>query len=601
MHGMRQSLSIRAGALGMKRRAPDDNRLSIRHHVAGWLAVALLACLGCMNPILRQQSPEARLDLPPTPDVPLIAEYTHPYGMNYTKVEAVSMVTGLPGTGSDPPPSPQRATLLDDMNRRGVNHPNDVLASPGTSLVLVRAYLRPGIQKGDHFDVEVRVPSRSETTNLRSGWLLPARLTEMAVLGEQIRQGSVLGQAEGPVLVDPAADPKKDPALATRGRVLGGGVALKSRSLGLIVSRQHQSIRLSQQISAAINKRFYVHVDGRKQGVAVPKTEEFIELAVHARYKDNVGRFMRVARNIPVDESTKVLQDRLQLLEHQLADPLTAANAAIRLEAVGNDQAIEILTKALAINDPEVRFYAAEALAYLDQTAAVETLAAVARDEPSFRVNALAALSAMDDVIAFDSLRDLLSVQSAETRYGAFRALWAMNENDPLVRGETMGSGFTYHVLDVAGPAMIHVTQSYRPEVVVFGKNQKFSLPLVLDAGPNVLVNGQSGGKIIVSRFTPGHEPEQRTVSTSVDDVVRAIVDLGGTYPDVVQALQQAKHDGALQSRFLVDALPQSGRQYDREAAKYKADNDFESPETDDEEMPLDVSTPLPDLFTQQR
>jgi len=37
----------------------------------------------------------------------------------------------------------------------------------------------------------------------------------MAVLGEQIRQGNVLGNAEGPVLVDPSADPKKDPK-ATR-------------------------------------------------------------------------------------------------------------------------------------------------------------------------------------------------------------------------------------------------------------------------------------------------------------------------------------------------------------------------------------------------
>jgi flagellar basal body P-ring protein FlgI len=554
-----------------------------------------------MNPILRQQSPEASLDLPPTPDVSLVSDYTHPYGLNYTKIEAVSLVTGLAGTGSDPPPSPQRAALVDDMNRRGVDKPNEVLASPNTSLVLVRAYLRPGIQEGDRFDVEVRIPSRSETTSLRSGWLLPARLTEMAVLGEQIRQGSVLGMAEGAVLVDPSADPKKDPALVTRGRVLGGGVARKSRPLGLVISRQHQSIRLSQQMAAAINKRFYVHVDGRKQGVAVPKTEEFIELALHARYKDNVGRYMRVARNVSVNESAQVLQDRLKLLEHQLTDPLTAANAAIRLEAIGNEQAVEILVNALETNDPEVRVYAAEALAYLDQTAAVETLAAVARDEPAFRVNALAALSAMDDVMAYDALRDLLSLPSAETRYGAFRALWAMNENDPLVRGEKLGDQFTYHVLDVSGPAMIHVTNSYRPEVVLFGKDQHFALPLVLDAGQNVLVNGQSGGKIIVSRFKPGQEPQQQTVSTSVDDVVRAIVELGGTYPDVVQALQQAKHDGALRSRFLVDALPAPGRQYDREAAKYEAEDDLDAPHTDRQDSPLDVSTPLPDLFTQQR
>lgn len=585
----------------MKRRARDEHRPIVRHIVALWIALAVAACFGCMNPILRQQSPEANLDLPPTPDVPLIAEYTHPYGMDYTKVEAVSMVTGLAGTGSDPPPSPQRAVLLDDMKRRNVDQPNDVLASPNTSLVLVRAYLRPGIQAGDHFDVEVRVPTRSDTTSLRGGWLLPARLTEMAVLGEQIRQGSVLGHAEGPVLVDPTADPKKDPALVTRGRVLGGGVATKSRSLGLIVSRQHQSIRMSEQIAASINKRFFILADGRKQGVAVPKTEEFIELAVHSRYKDNVGRYMRVARNIPVNESAQVLQDRLQLLEHQLVDPLTAANAAIRLEAVGNDQAIEILKKGLKTNDPEVRFYAAEALAYLDQTAAVETLAAVARDEPAFRVNALAALSAMDDVIAYDALHDMLALPSAETRYGAFRALWAMNDNDPLVRGKQMGDQFTYHVLDVAGPPMVHVTNSYRPEVVLFGKDQHFELPLVLDAGPNVLVNGQSSGKITVSRFKPGQAPEQRVVSTSVDEVVRAIVELGGTYPDVVQALQQAKHDGALKSRFLVDALPETGRRYDREAAEYEHQDELGEPESSQQDSPLDVSTPLPDLFTQQR
>ena len=30
---------------------------------------------------------------------------------------------------------------------------------------------------------------------------------------------------------------------------------------------------------------------------------------------------------------------------------------------------------------------------------------------------------------------------------------------------------------------MIHVTRSHRPEVVVFGRNQEFRLPLMLDAG----------------------------------------------------------------------------------------------------------------------
>lgn len=583
----------------MMHRVPLDRRSHDHRLSAAALTALVSAVVGCTGPVFRPQSPEARLDLPPTPDVTLISEYTHPQGMNFIKVEAVSLVTGLPGTGSDPPPSPQRAALLDEMNRRGVSDPNDVLASPNTSLVLVRAYLRPGIQAGDRFDVEVRVPSRSETTSLRGGWLLPSRLTELAVLGDAIRSGHVLGIAEGPVLVDPSADPERDSALSTRGRVLGGGVAQKSRSLGLVLSHQHRSVRNSQLIGAAINRRFYTHINGRKQGVANPKTDEFIELVLHPRYKDNVARYMRVVRNIAINESAHNLQDRLLLLEHQLADPLTAATAAIRLEAVGSDQATEILKGGLQSADPEVRFYAAEALAYLDDTAAVPTLAVVARDEPAFRVNALAALSAMDDVMAYDALRELLSVSSAETRYGAFRALSAMNDRDALVRGEMLGGQFSYHVLDVPGPDMVHVTRSHRPEIVLFGQDQHFKLPLVLDAGQNILINGQSGGQITVSRFAPGVEPEQRTVATSVDAVIRAVVELGGTYPDVVQALQQAKQDGALTSRFLVDALPEPGRQYDRDVHRGTRD-DESAPSTDQQDRPLDVATPLPDLFTQR-
>ncbi len=60
------------------------------------------------------------------------------------------------------------------------------------------------------------------------------------------------------------------------------------------------------------------------------------------------------------------------------------------------------------------------------------------------------------------------------------------------------------------------------------------------------------------------HEADQkRVVSTRVDDVIRAIVELGGTYPDVVQALQEAKAAGCLEGRFEIDALPEAGRTYE--------------------------------------
>ena len=194
-------------------------------------------------------------------------------------------------------------------------------------------------------------------------------------------------------------------------------------------------------------------------------------------------------------------------------------------------------------------------------------------------------------------------MQSAETRYGAFRALWAMNENDPLVRGEKLGDQFTYHVLDVAGPPMVHVTDSYRPEVVLFGKDQHFELPLVLDAGQNILVNGQSGGKITVSRFTPGQEPraadrlDQRRRSHPRDRRARRHVSRRRPGAAAGQARRRARE-------------PLPGR---RPARSPAANTTAKPPSTKSEDehrrarrpieqdSPLDVSTPLPDLFTQQR
>ncbi|MFO0789160.1 MAG: flagellar basal body P-ring protein FlgI [Pirellulales bacterium] len=581
----------------MTRRTTNDHARCVFRS----LACAVVLCTGCSGPILRPQSPEARIDLPPMPDVKYVSSYTHPYGMNYVKVEAVSLVTGLNGTGSDPPPTPQRALLLDEMKRREVANPNEILASPSTSMVLVRAFLRPGIQVGDKFDVEVRTPSGSETTSLRNGWLLSTRLSEMAVLDQQVHEGHVLGMAEGAVLVDPTADPKKDQVLATRGRILSGGVATKARPLGLVINQQHQSVRISQDIAHSINKRFFTFVDGRKQGVATPKTAEFIDVVLHPRYHDNIGRYMQVLRSVAINESPSTQQSRLLFLEQQLSDPLTSGTAAMRLEAIGDDQSKEILKHGVAAKDTEVRFYSAEALAYLDDTAAVTVLADVAHNEPSFRVNALAALSAMDDASAYDALRSLLESKSAETRYGAFRSLTAMNEHDPFLHDEFLNGQFHYHVLDVKGPDMIHVTQSHRPEIVMFGKDQKFQLPLMLDAGKSILVNGTKGDQITVSKFVSQSEPEQRECSTSIDEVIRAIVALGGTYPDVVQALQQAKNDGAIASRFEVDALPEAGRSYDRIAAHAKEGDSTSDGGSEVQQASLEVSTPLPDLFSRPK
>ena len=45
----------------------------------------------------------------------------------------------------------------------------------------------------------------------------------------------------------------------------------------------------------------------------------------------------------------------------------------------------------------------------------------------------------------------------------------------------------------MGGDPLIHVTSSHRPEIVFFGLDHELKLPLVLDAGPNILVNHPRG------------------------------------------------------------------------------------------------------------
>src|SRR5690606_8064246 len=148
----------------------------------------------------------------------------------------------------------------------------------------------------------------------------------------------------------------------------------------------------------------------------------------------NLARYIRVIRSLAINESQADRAQRLILLERMIRDPASASSAALQLEAIGKE-GIPILKKALALNDPEVRFYAAEALAYLDEPDCTKALRDAAELEPAFRWHAITALASMDDLSAYEALNGLLHVNSAETRYGAFRALRKRNPNDPLLKG----------------------------------------------------------------------------------------------------------------------------------------------------------------------
>jgi hypothetical protein len=547
--------------------------------------------LGCTSPLMLYHNSEEvaeieDLNLELEEEIRLVKDVTIPWGIHYLKLEGVALATGLDRTGSDPPPSAQRAALISDMQTYDVKKPNLMLASDETSLVLVRGYLPPGVRKGDRFDVEVRVPTRSETTSLSGGWLMRSRLREVAMLDSSLHTGHVEALAKGPVVIDALFETDNDEVREVQGRVLGGGVALASRPLGLSVRSENHSIRTASLIGAAINARFHTYDRGVKRGVATPKRDNFVELEVHPRYEHNLGRYVRVAQNIALGESPVERVRRIELLERKLLDPATAPAAALQLEAIGKE-AIVVLEKGLGADDPVVRFYAAEALAYMDEAPASDALAEATRTEPAFRWHAIAALSAMDHISAYDALVDLLHVPSAETRYAAFRALRTRNGLDPLVRGTRMGDEFTYHAVDTDGPPMIHFSRSRVPEIVVFGQDVRLERPDFLYAGKSIMLKSAGTDRVEVVCFEAGEDDRREECSNRLDDVVRTIAEMGGGYAEVIQCLREAKRKEYLEPRIVVDALPTAGRIHRRQ-----------EDEGDQQEMAApQTSTPMPDIF----
>ncbi len=191
-------------------------------------------------------------------EVPMVGDYTTFTGLHRVVLEGVGLVVGLNGTGGDPPPSPEREALLDDMRRRNVKDAKEILRSPNTALVVVRAYLPPLAKKGDRFDIQVRVPGDDGATSLNGGRLFETILSETAIIpGRGRLKGHVVAKAQGPVLVAPGGNDIEDRAgVLKRGKVLGGGVSLIDRDMALYVKSDFRTYRNVTRLAERIGLQF---------------------------------------------------------------------------------------------------------------------------------------------------------------------------------------------------------------------------------------------------------------------------------------------------------------------------------------------------------
>lgn len=525
--------------------------------LAGSLVLATLGVVGPAGPNKSLQAAAKKLE-----SYPMVGDETGIDGLFPVKVEGIGLVVGLPHTGSDPPPNGFRDYMLEQMQKRGVHNPNEILASDTTSIVLLRAFVPPGARKGDIVDVEVWVPPGDSTTSLKSGRLLKASLYESVIAKDKFNlKGKEIIRVEGPVLVTPGPNDSKDSASLRKGKILGQGICLVDRDFRMILDRDRKSVRRTKEIAYRVNQRFFVSQGVASEGLAKPKDDKTVELKVSKQYRFDIERYLLVARKIPRSNSDSFYSRIMPELKEDLLDPQTTLEAALRLEAIG-PRSTPTLKEGLKSEYEVVRFASAMALAYLRDGTGVEELRRLAENSGIYRSYALGGLVALDQPISRVHLSGLLGSRSAEARYGAFRALWVHDHEDPQVRGERLNDEFWLHVIRTRAEPMVHVSRAFRPEIVVFNEIQQLKAPFSLRAGEFILINaGPEGERVHLASVRAGQGGAVRKraeSSLSLVDVIQNATKLGATYSDVVDLLKQAAEKGCLMGRLEVNALPQS-------------------------------------------
>ncbi|PQO27821.1 flagellar basal body P-ring protein FlgI [Blastopirellula marina] len=553
-----------------------------RIFVALILISGQLSTLGCIAP-WTSKDPKT---VEPSHDwetIDTVGDVTGVVGMNSATIRAITLITTLKGTGSDPPPGEARNMVLGEMRTRQIDNPSQWLASTNTAVVFAEAVIPPGAQKNDIVDVRVVVPPETDTTSLAGGWMPVTRLSDMAMLGGRMRKGHDIAIGAGPVVLDSVTDGTVTEANQKRGHVLGGARLLEERPLGLGLMKDHVSIATSSRVGSVINKRFYMFRDGSKKGVANPVSDKYIELAVHPRYKDNIARYMRVIRHIPMATSTPARLEYITEAEGLLLDQTTAQVGAMKLEAVGKE-GVDSLKKGLDSDQELVRFCAAEALAYLNESESIEPLAEAARINNGFRYRALLALGSFDDLDVIDALEGLLNAESAEARYGAFDQLKKRSSELPSIAGTKLSNGVQLHAVRSAAPPMVHFRLKDRAEIAVFGTDVRVEGDVIFIGQDGLTIRSNGHRKLKVMRFSAGGEEEVRECSSDVVQLIRTLTDLDCQYGEIVRTLFGLRNEGYMSVRVEVNAMPRPDRSYIK---------------SDEEEGKLDSSEMLADNFTQ--
>lgn len=558
------------------------------------LCLGLCGCLSGFGRLNKPEDAEKEKDL----GIRTVGDVTELANPGPWQVSGVGIVTGLAGTGHSPNGA-YRKELEQQLLKQKVKNVTAFLDDPDHALVLITGFIYPGCAKGDPIDIEVTLPPGSKCTSLLGGYL-----HETVLWNHDDRRnlspdsgkagplkGHVLARAKGDLIV--GLGNREEPSEMRRGRIWEGGVSLVERPFYITLKTDEKSVRIAAEVAARIN--FMFQDDARKREAVLRNKQLFIledvtqninrtgeklgrsEMAkavgkemIHVRvpyaYRYNPERYLLVVRNMPLREDAEKSSAYRKRLHEMLLEPRDTVRAAMRLEALGAES-VPALKKGLAHEHPLVRFACAESLVYLNSLAGVEDLAKLAEDYPLLRMNCLLALASSEEGICKQKLTRMLGSPNMELRCGAFVVLRIGRDSkedepafrNPALNSEPIGRVMWLHKPAPASPSLVHVSLKGRAEVALFGEPITLKAPIRMLAGPEILVKLDEGDDVCtVCRMSARAGERQKQCSPHLEEVLKSMVEVGASYPDIVAFLHQLKQFEGVSCPVAIEVLPEA-------------------------------------------
>lgn len=455
-------------------------------------------------------------------------------------VSGLGFVVGLNGTGGLPLPADVAATMERQMRLNGIGPNNELPGTPlegmsptqllrdsNTAAVIVQAAVPPGSPEGTTMDVFVRALN---ATSLEGGslWTTELRMGPPSNFGAI--QARVLGNARGPIFINPFAEPGAEADGVTRmaGRILDGGVVTQTTQIMLALDNPSHS--LASAIAEAINNRF---PRGREdeRDVAVGRDSEFVAITIPYQYRDRQMEFLELVRYMPIDSSYPEATAK-RFTEALVRDPTLGDELSWGLQAIG-PQAKPFLRDLYGHPEAIPRLAALRAGTGLNDPRVVPYLEEIATKGLSrHRSAAIAMLGKVDGGPTIErTLQSLLGDNDLPVRIAAYEALATRAEAVQLKRLMTAERQEKNPVLRRPYDVLQAVARTYLPEGTIQGVSRtlvdgKFFLDRVPVGKPMVYITQQRVPRVVLFGESP--EIERPLLSSMWSDRLMFVCDAPG-------------------------------------------------------------------------